>query len=74
MAVLKCDVKFLGLASRNNYEKGAARTMREIQKGDAKGEIEDIRAWCRRLYAYVYWKEDDVQTLSTKTSLSELLH
>jgi hypothetical protein len=49
----------------------AARTTRETQKGDEKGEIEDIHAWCHRLYAYLYWKEDVVQTLLTKTSLSE---
>jgi hypothetical protein len=52
----------------------AARTTRETQKGDGKGEIEDIHAWCHRLYAYVYWKEDVVQTLLTKTSLSEFFN
>jgi len=52
----------------------AARTMRETQKGDRKGEIEDIHAWCHRLYAYVYWKEEVVQTLLTKTLLSEFFN
>ena len=50
----------------------AARTMRETQKGDEKGEIENIHAWCHRLYAYLYWKEDVVQILLT--SLSEFFN
>ena len=36
----------------------ATRTIRETQKGDGEGE----HAWCHRLYAYVFWKEDVVQT------------
>ena len=36
-----------------------ARTMRETQKGEGKG---DIHTWCHRLYAYVFWKEGVVQT------------
>jgi len=45
------------------------RIVRETQKGDGKGEIEDIHTWCHRLYAYLHWKEDVAQTLLTKTSL-----
>ena len=45
------------------------RIVRETQKEDGKGEIEDIHTWCHRLYAYLHWKVDVAQTLLTKTSL-----
>jgi hypothetical protein len=33
-------------------------------------ELRNVHNWCRCLYAYVYWKEDVVWTLLTKTSLA----
>ena len=67
MAVIKRDVMFLGLASRSNYQKGGTCGKRRQDyarntERDGKGEIDDIHTWCHRLYGYVFWKEDVVQT------------
>jgi hypothetical protein len=55
-------------------ELSVAATKDAQEKKQTEKEVEEMTnviGWCQRLYMYVNWKEDVVQTLLTKTSLAQ---